>query len=360
MTGPGTEVDERPTLAELRGIVADAADKSHAEETKATYVKSLRALRVFCEPHGLDPFPTTAEILGLWAADQAWQRLAPSTIKTRASAIRSLHKHPELAGLTKPVDPYPVPDLDEVEKVVRTLSRDLAKKGWKPNRAEAMLLTDLRRIKAHMAVDGVLRRGIDLRDWAILTLGFAMGARRSELSCLNIEDIALDPDDPTWLMVRICTSKTDQDGAGEVVMVKRAGDHTVCAVAAVLDWLTWLKMHHTTTGALFRQLAGFGNTLTTNGKATLADSLAGRMTGKAISLRYSVRSVRAQIPGFAKRLKRFTGHSGRRGGATEAARKGATHVQMCSHFRWKNGSRMAHEYVDQADKRVNNPMAAVM
>lgn len=357
MTAPALE---RPTLAELRGIVDDAAGKSHAEETKATYVKSLRALTAFCEPHGLTPFPTTTEVLGLWAADQAWQRRAPSTIKTRASAIRSLHKRPELAGLPKPDEPYAQPDLGEVEKVVRTLSRDLAKNGWTPNRAEAMLLIDLRRIKAHMAPKGVMRKGIDLRDWAILTMGFAMGARRSELSCLNIEDVALDPDDTQWLMVRICTSKTDQDGNGEVVMIKRAGDHTVCPVAAVFDWLTWLKMRKVTRGPLFRQLAGHGDTLTTSGQATLADSLAGRMTGKAISLRYSVRSLRAQIPGFADRLKRFTGHSGRRGGATEAARKGATHVQMCSHFRWKNGSRMAHEYVELADKRTNNPMAAVM
>jgi integrase len=351
---------ERPTLAELRGIVDDAADKSHAENTKNTYAKSLRALEAFCAPHGLTPFPTTTEVLGLWAADQAWQRLAPSTIKTRASAIRSLHRRPELAGLPKPAEPYVQPDLDEVEKVVRTLSRDLAKKGWKPNRAEAMLLVDLRRIKANMAPKGVLRKGIDLRDWAILTLGFAMGARRSELSCLNIEDVALDPDDSQWLMVRICSSKTDQEGNGEVVMIKRAGDHTVCPVAAVFDWLTWLKMHGATRGPLLRQLAGNGDTLTTSGMATTPEGLEGRMSGKAISLRYSVRSLRAQIPGFAGRLKRFTGHSGRRGGATEAAKRGATHIQMCSHFRWSAGSRMALEYVDLADKRENNPMAAVM
>lgn len=352
---------EGRTLAELEAMLAEAAGRSHAANTKETYVKALRAFTRFCDAHGLTPvFPTTSRILGLWAADLVSRGRAPSTIKTWTSAIRSLHTRPALAGLPEPEAPYAVPALTEVEKVVRMHSRNLADSGWKPAKAEAMLLSDLRRIKKHMAPDGYFKKPIDLRDWVILTLGFAMGARRSELSCLDIDDIALDPDDPQWMMVRICSSKTDQAGNGQVVMIRRAADHAVCAVAAVFDWLTWLKMHGITRGPLLRQASGLGTSLTVHGRAATPEALEGRMSGQAISLRYTKRSLDAQIPGFAGRLKRFTGHSGRRGGATEAARHGATHEQLCSHFRWVPGSAMAAAYVDQADKRAHNPMAAVM
>lgn len=356
------------SLAALDALLAEAEDRSHAVETKSTYRKSTRSWVAFCQRHGLTPFPAAARDLGRWAADQAARGLSPNTIKTRASAIRSVHRRPDLAGLPDPAAPWPVPELGEVDKVVRRHARDLSDNGWKPDKAEALLLADLRRIKRHMAPEGVFRKGIELRDWAILMLGFAMGGRRSELSCLDIEDIALDPDDPQWMAVRICSSKTDQSGAGQVVMIKRAADSELCPVLAVFNLLTWYRMYKDSkgnpapivSGPLFRQMAGFGTHLTVHGESVSADALAGRMSGKAISQRYSKRSLDAQIPGYNGRLKRHKGHSGRRGGATEAARAGATHEKMCQHFRWVPGSQMAARYVEESDRRENNPMAAVL
>lgn len=358
---------ERLSLAELDARLADTADKSHAANTHTTYTSAYKAFAEWCTFHALTPIiPTTTHRLGQFAEDQVSRGMAPATITTRCSAIRSIHRRPNLAGLPIPAVPYVLPDLTLVDDVVRKHRKELARAGWTPRQAEAMLLADLRKIKASMSENGGFRRGIDLRDWAILTLAFALGARRSEISCLDITDIAIDPDDPQWLMVRICFSKTDKNAAGEVIMVKRAQDHTVCAVAAVLAWIQWLYMYNATderkvvAGPLFRQMAGKGDTLTTHGLATTADALTGRLGGQAICLVYTRRSVAAEIKGFRGRLKRFTGHSGRRGGATEAARAGATHTQMCDHFRWARGSKMVDLYIEEHDQKENNPMAAVM
>lgn len=369
------EVAERPlSLAELDALVDDAAERSHAKNTKKTYVKSLRLYTAWCASHGLTPIPATTRDLGRWAADQASRGLAPATIKTRTSAIRSIHTQPWLAGLPEPDQAWPVPALTAVDKVVHDHSAKLAKRGWKPRKAEAMLRADLLKIKAHMAPNGYFKKGIDLRDWAILMLGFAMGGRVSELSCLDIDHIALDPDDPNWMMVRVCLSKTDQSGAGEVVMIRRGRDATLCPVTAVFNLISWLRMRGITSGPLFRQMQGMGTSLTVHGMAETADALEGRLSGDAITKRFSKRSTDAQIPkdpdtadgliGRMKaaqgKIKRFTGHSGRRGGATETSRAGATHMQLCAHFRWKAGSKMAFHYVEEADKRENNPMAAVL
>jgi hypothetical protein len=70
------------------------------------------------------------------------------------------------------------------------------------------------------------------RDRALLLLGFALAARRSELVALDVADLA---ECPEGLRVTIRRSKTDQEGAGAVVAVCRGS--IACPVAAVKDWL---------------------------------------------------------------------------------------------------------------------------
>jgi site-specific recombinase XerD len=55
-----------------------------------------------------------------------------------------------------------------------------------------------------------------VRDRALLLLGFAAALRRSELAALTAEDIERTPN---GILVHIRQSKTDQEGAGQVVAV---------------------------------------------------------------------------------------------------------------------------------------------
>ena len=73
---------------------------------------------------------------------------------------------------------------------------------------------------------------IAIRDRALLLLGFAMAARRSELAALQVADIA---DDAGGLLIMVRSSKTDQEGKGTTVAVVRG--EVACPVEALNAWL---------------------------------------------------------------------------------------------------------------------------
>ena len=60
----------------------------------------------------------------------------------------------------------------------------------------------------------------DVRDRALLCLGFASGCRRSELVGLDVEDLSFGDD---GLEVTIRWSKTDQEGLGRKVGISYGG-----------------------------------------------------------------------------------------------------------------------------------------
>jgi hypothetical protein len=86
------------------------------------------------------------------------------------------------------------------------------------------------------------------RDRALLLLGFALAARRSELVALDVADLE---ECPEGLRVTIRRSKTDQEGAGAVVVVCRGS--IACPVAAVKEWTAAANV---TGGAVCRAKAG--------------------------------------------------------------------------------------------------------
>lgn len=77
--------------------------------------------------------------------------------------------------------------------------------------------------------DGTLT---DLRDRAILLLGFAGAFRRSELVALDVADVEVRPE---GLRVTIRRGKTDQEGHGAVIAIIRG--EVACPVAALQAWL---------------------------------------------------------------------------------------------------------------------------
>ena len=70
------------------------------------------------------------------------------------------------------------------------------------------------------------------RDRAILLMGFAGAFRRSELAALTVDDLEKVDE---GIRVHVRRSKTDQEGAGEVVPVIKGNGN--CPVVAVKAWL---------------------------------------------------------------------------------------------------------------------------
>ena len=73
----------------------------------------------------------------------------------------------------------------------------------------------------------------DVRDRALLLVGFAGGFRRSELVGLDKEDIEMVKE---GLVIHLRRSKTDQCGTGRQVAIP-FGRTRWCAVAALSEWL---------------------------------------------------------------------------------------------------------------------------
>ena len=160
-------------------------------------------------------------------------------------------------------------------------------------------------------------RRIDVRDRALLLMGFAGAFRRSELVALDVEDIT-DTDEGLRIAVR--RSKADQEGAGDAVGLPYGSNPATCPVRA---WRAWLEMSGMTEGAAFRAITRHG--LLRSGR--LSTNAVARMVKR-----------RAKKAGFDATT--FAGHSLRAGFATEAFRQGVPELSVMRHGRWKSSQSM--------------------
>jgi hypothetical protein len=112
------------------------------------------------------------------------------------------------------------------------------------------------------------------RDRAILAVAVASGdRRRSELVALRLADVTPAGRDFT---LRIRRSKTDQQGAGADVPVKRA------AADALRRWLRLLADQGITEGPLFRELSRRGRVVRRRGAEGGAKPLDGRVVAEMV------------------------------------------------------------------------------
>jgi integrase len=140
----------------------------------------------------------------------------------------------------------------------------------------------------------------DVRDRALLLLGFAGGFRRSELIGLNCDDMV-----PVrqGLEVSLRRTKTDQNGAGRKIGIPY-GRGRWCPVVALEQWLSACGV---TEGALFRPIDRHQRI----GIKRLSD--------EAVCL-----VVRERVRAAGIDPKGYSGHSLRAGLATSAAQAGVS------------------------------------
>jgi integrase len=138
----------------------------------------------------------------------------------------------------------------------------------------------------------------DLRDAAILLVGFGGAFRRSELAAMDCHHIEIGE---RGAVIRIPRSKTDQEGRGRAIRIGR-NPAALCPVAALQRWLFKAGI---TEGPVFRPLMRNG---------TLRE---GRISSGAIA---SI--VKQRVSEIGRDPSSYSGHSLRAGFATEAARLG--------------------------------------
>jgi integrase len=176
------------------------------------------------------------ETVAAYLAFEAARHIRPSTIGRRLAAIRYAHR---LAGHVPPTAD---------ERVLATLRGIRRAHGIAPLR-KAPATTE--RIIVMVPIGR--ERLSDIRDRALLLIGFAGAFRRSELVALNVEDIQKVAE---GLRIYIRRGKTDQEGRNELIAIPRGA--IACPVNALANWIAAAG---SVEGPVFRPIAKGGRLL---------------------------------------------------------------------------------------------------
>lgn len=266
-------------LAEIARRSTDFVQAARAANTRRAYRSDWTHFTDWCRDHGLADLPAAPATVGMYVAAHA-DLLSVATLTRRVSSIAVAHR---MAGH----------QLDTRHPAIRDLMMGLRRsKGVAPRRAEA-LTTPL--VCKLLATCG--DRLIDVRDRALLLVGFAGAFRRSELTGLDLADVAVSAD---GLRVTIRRSKSDQEGEGQVIAIGRTNSAT-CPVGA---YEAWVAAAGIAGGCVFRGINRHGH-------------IAGTLSTNAVA---GIVQRRAALAGLDASV--FSGHSLRAGFATSAAAAG--------------------------------------
>jgi integrase len=283
--------------------------------------------------------PATAQTVAAYLTYLAVDRgLKATTVDAHLAAIRTVHR----ASGEVP------PDGLAARKIVVAAQRREARRDGRygPRKALPVMASDLPLIVAACTASGEEGgTAAGLRDRAVVLLGFALLARRSELAALNISDVEHAPEE--GLEVTIRSSKTDQAAHGMVRRIHYAADTSVCPVRAVLAWLDYLADRDVRGGPLFTRIDRWGNMDSrAGGRYRSGEARDGRLRPQAIG---DIIAAACEAAGLGDRdTRRYSGHSVRRGGATSMLRAGAPPLNVSRHGRWADGSRSFAGYVEEA------------
>ncbi|WP_433513683.1 tyrosine-type recombinase/integrase [Nonomuraea sp. CA-143628] len=335
LSTPASAVDRALTEA-ARARVAGG----FAANTSRAYQRDWETFAAWCAVHGRSPLPATPETVTEYVTHLAATPTrkgtlpAPSTIERALACIQSRHKK---AGLPL--------NAEFARLALRDYRRERNSAGHCTRKAPPAELTVLRALVD--TTDPVALVG--LRDRVVLVLGFALMGRRSELAALDIADLTVTED---GLEVAIRRSKTDQDAIGEMVPLPYGSHSKTCPVRVIRAWLAMLEAHSVIEGPLLRAIDRHGRLSGTPG-ATMRGT--GRMSGDGLNQIVRRAAERAGL----KDAHTYTAHSLRAGGATAAAKAGASVSAIARHGRWSDKSPVVHGYIRTADKWRDNPMRGV-
>ena len=305
-------------VSALRSQARGFAVASRSSATLDADCSDLGHFDAWATKHGLATVPATPETVALYLTSMS-EQFKPSTIARRVAAISVAHQH---AGYDSPTtDP-------SVRAVLTGIRRSI---GVAPRQVAPATIGEIRRMVARMD-----HRTIDVRDRAILLLGFTGAFRRGELVALDVSDLQAHEN---GLTAHVRRSKTDQEGAGMTKAIPRGSDAETCPVAAVLSWLNQAEIND---GPVFRAVDRHG---------TVAES---RLSAKAVANVVKRAADRAGLDSAA-----FAGHSLRAGFVTTAAANGATERAIARQTGHAPGSTVLRAYIRHASAFTDNAASSL-
>ena len=245
-------------------------------------------------------------------------KLATSALRRRLAAISVLH---QLAGFKENDLPTRTPEVKTVWAGIRRVH------GVAPKKVRAARTKVINALVAQLG-----SKPIDIRDRALLLIGFAGALRRSELVGLDVADITEDDEGLRLLLRR---SKTDQEGETKTLGLPYGSNPSTCPVRA---WRAWRAIAGLEDGPAFRAITRHGKIAAT------------RLSDRAIANMIARRALSAGLDGH------FAGHSLRAGFATEGYAQGTPELAMMRHGRWRSPAVM-RGYIEEGGIWTDNAAA---
>ena len=230
-----------------------------------------------------------------------------ATLAGRLVAIRRAHA---LRGLPDPTK----------SELARLTLRGVRRCHGRPQQRVAPLKVE--HLSAIVSALGSSTR--DIRDRALLLVGFAGAFRRSELSAVNCNRIERTEQ---GIVLTLPRSKTDQEGSGRSVAIPRVGG-PICPAAA-LD--AWLEASGIVDGPLFRPVSKAGKVLES------------RLSASAVAIIIKQRAAQIGLD-----PEHYSGHSLRAGFATSAAAAGLAIWQIKGQTGHVSDA-VLHRYIREAE-----------
>jgi integrase len=289
----------------MSGPIGDAiaeavaySDASFAPATRRAYHRDWALFEAWCITNEAPAFPAAPALVAGYLAVRA-KTLGRSGLRRILAAIA--YHHRQHGRTWSPSHP-----------IIASVMHGIMRHRSVPTRPAAAIGTDeLRRLLATCDAGGSATAA-GLRDRALLLIGFAGGLRRSELVAIKVADLQFTKG---VLVIRIRRSKSDQEGQGADIGIRRGKHLETCPVRALQAWL-----HHSgiSEGHIFRALTAFG---------TLRRGLTGNGVWKILRRRAALAGLTVH------ETERLSPHGLRAGFITEAYLNGALDEQVAHHAR---------------------------
>ena len=305
--------------AQVRHMVVAAK----APATVSQYHRLFLRWRAFAIHKGIPDIPATKAGLALFINTIRLTHNSRSLIDSSRSAIAWAH---HMLGFSNPFDDPWLKNILEGAKRLIVQGAPCTKKPVDLDLIKSVISnTDFNNLKS-------------LRATTMIVLLFCGFLRISEVLNIKCSDLSFSP---THLIVKICSSKTDQLRRGNDVTIS-ASSLPTCPVNIVSKYLTLAKLNLSSHEYLFRALS-----FKKSGCYVLTTK------NKPICYSTAREVILSCIKPFTSDISEYGTHSFRRGGATLASDQGVDHRLLMGHGRWQSTKAKDMYVVDSVEKKCS-------